>query len=51
MKSFVGVCVHRKSSEWKESSESRKSRIDVYKPRNLEFEVNQDECLKSHERQ
>ena len=51
MKSFVRVCVHRKSSEWKESSESRRSRIVVYSPWNLEFEVNQDEYLNGHERQ
>ena len=52
MKASVRVCVHRKSSEWKESSESRKSRIVVYsRPRNLEFEVDQDQYLYGHERQ
>ena len=51
MKSFVKVCVHRKSSEWKESSESRKSRIDVYSQWNLEFKVNQDEYLIGHKKQ
>ena len=52
MKFYVRVCVHRNSSEWKESSESRRSRIDVYRsPWNMEFEVNQDECLNGHERQ
>ena len=43
MKSSIRVCVHRKSSEWKESSESRKSRksrILVYSQWNLECEVN-----------
>ena len=45
MKSFVRVCVH------KESSESRRSRIVVHSPWNMEFEVNQDECLNDHERQ
>ena len=43
MKSFVRVCVHRKSSEWKESSESRKSSIVVSSRWNLELEVNQDQ--------
>ena len=38
MKSSIRVCVHRKSSEWKESSESRKSQIVVYSRWNLEFE-------------
>ena len=51
MKSSVNVCLHRKSTEWKESSESRKSRIVVYGRWNLEFEVNQDQYLNSHERQ
>ena len=45
MKSSVRVCVHRKSSEWKETSELWKSRIVVYRRWNLEFEVNQDEYL------
>ena len=39
MKSFVRVCVHRKSSE------SRRSIIVVYSPWNLEFEVDQDKYL------
>ena len=51
MKSFVRVCVHRKSSEWKESSKSRRSRIVVYSQWNLQLKVNQDECLNGHERQ
>ena len=51
MKSFVRVCVHRNSSEWKESSKSRRSRIDVYRQWNLEFEVNEDQYLNGHEKQ
>ena len=38
LKSSVRVCLHRKSSEWKESSKSWKSSIVVYSPWNLEFE-------------
>ena len=51
MKSSVKVCVHRISSEWKESSESRKPSIVVSSPWNLEFEVYQDQYLNGHERQ
>ena len=51
MKSSVRVCVHRKSSEWKESSESRKSSIVVSSRWNLELEVNQDQYMYGHERQ
>ena len=51
MKSSVRVCAHRKSGEWKESSESRKSRIVVSRRWNLEFEVNQDQYLNGHEGQ
>ena len=43
MKFSVRVCVHRNTSEWEESSESRKSRIVVYSRWNLEFRVNQDQ--------
>ena len=43
----------QKSTEWKESRESRKStwRIVVSSRWNLEFEVNQDQYLYGHERQ
>ena len=34
-----------KSSEWKESSESRNSKIVVYSRWNLEFKVDQDQYL------
>ena len=53
MKSSVRVCLHmyRKSSEWKESSESWKSSIVVSRQWNLEFEVNQNQYLNGHERQ
>ena len=50
MKCSIKVCVHRKSSEWKESSKSRKSRIVVSSQWNLEFEVTQDQYLNGHER-
>ena len=49
MKSSVRVCIHRKSSEWKESSESWKSSIVVYSRWNLELEVNQDQHMNGHE--
>ena len=51
MKYSIRVCVHRKSSEGKESSESWKSSIDVYSQWNLEIEVDQDQYLYGHERQ
>ena len=51
MKSSVNVCLHRKSIEWKDSSESRKSGIVVYGRWNLGFEVNQDQYLNGYERQ
>ena len=52
MKYSIKVCVHRKSSEWKESSESRKSRIVVSSPRNLDFKIGDPyQYLYGHERQ
>ena len=51
MKSSVRVCLHRKTSEWKESSESRKSRIVLYSRWNLGFTANQEQFLNGHERQ
>ena len=51
MKSSVRVCVHRKSSEWKECSESRKPSIVVYNWWKLEFKVNQEQYLYGHEGQ
>ena len=45
MKSSARVCLFRKSREWKEYSESWKSRIVVYSQWNMEFNVNQDQYL------
>ena len=50
LKSSIRVCVHRKSSEWKESRESRKSRIVAYSRRKVEFEVDQHQYLNGDER-
>ena len=50
MKTSVRVCAHRKSSEWKESNESRKSRIVVSSQWNLELE-DQDQHVNGYEGQ
>ena len=45
MKSSAGVCLFRKSREWKEYSESRNSRVVVYSQWKMEFNVDQDQYL------
>ena len=47
MKSSARVCLFRKSREWKEDSESWKSRIDVYSQWNIGVynSVNEDQYL------